>query len=496
MTRPSDPRRRLPSVDRLLAREETKRWLERWGREPVREAIRSALEEARRRLAAGRNEKSGSPSVAEEEILQAAGRALREELGRGLRQVINGTGVVLHTNLGRSPLPDEAIRSVVETAGLYCDLEYEVGPGRRGTRDEHVVRLLRRVTGAPGALVVNNNAAAVALAVAELAPGREVVVSRGELVEIGGSFRLPEVVERSGGVLREVGTTNRTRLSDYREALGGRTGMLLKVHPSNYRIRGFVESVDLADLARLGRERDVPVVHDLGSGLLRPRLLPGFPREPSVRDSLDAGADLVTWSGDKLMGGAQAGLVAGDAELVERARANPLLRAFRVDKMTLAALEAVLRLHLDAERASESIPALRALRAGPDAVEERARRALGSVDAPGGVRIEVASLAGRVGGGAYPGFELPSAGWIVTGVDPEMLDEACRSGDPPLVGRIREGAYVVDFRTILPGQEDAVARVVGRALEGLAGPGSGATATGPGGPPGAENRRTSGSDEE
>ncbi|MFQ5679121.1 MAG: L-seryl-tRNA(Sec) selenium transferase [Gemmatimonadota bacterium] len=460
-----DPRRALPSVDGVLAAPRVTEWVARWGRSPVREAVRRTLEEWRQ-LLAGEGERRPSPSLPEilaavEERLLASGRP-------SLRAVLNGTGVVLHTNLGRAPLGEEAMGAVA-IARAYSNLEFDLEAGARGSRYDHCAALLCELSGAEAALVVNNNAAAVALAVNELAAGREVVVSRGELVEIGGSFRMPEVIGRSGAQLVEVGTTNRTRLRDYRRAIGPGTGALLKVHPSNYRVKGFVGSVSLEELVALGREASVPVVYDLGSGLLRPQLLGPLPREaaePGVAEAVASGADLVSWSGDKLLGGPQAGILVGMAATVDRLRANPLLRAFRVDKMTLAALEATLLVYRDPSHAASRIPALRMLREPATSVEARAREALGEVAGGGPARVDVRRTRSLVGGGAYPGAEIESAAWAVTGVDPEVVERRCRHGDPPLLGRVEHGAFLVDFRTLLPGQEPEAARVLREALAG------------------------------
>jgi L-seryl-tRNA(Ser) seleniumtransferase len=470
VTARSDPRRDLPSVDRLLETDRVAAWSERWGREPVKGALRAALAAARRRVDAG-GEAGGVPDT--EALLEEAGARLRRSARSSLRPVLNGTGVVLHTNLGRAPLAAEALEAVSEVGAGYSNLEFDLEAGERGSRYEHCAELLCEVTGAPAALLVNNNAAAVALAVNELAREKEVVVSRGEMVEIGGSFRIPDVVRRSGGVLRGVGTTNRTRISDYREAVGAETGMILKVHPSNYEVHGFTARAELSELVELGRDLDVPVAHDLGSGLLSPGVLEGFPPEPSPSRSVDAGADLVTWSGDKLLGGPQAGVVLGSEEMISRLRTNPLLRAFRVDKMTLAAMEATLRLHRDPGLSARRVPALRALTERPGEVEARAREALSGARETGDVAadlpVEVRPMHAVVGGGAYPGFRLESAGWVVAGVDADALDAACRASDPPLVGRIREGEFRVDVRTLLPGQEEDALRILGSALEGLEG---------------------------
>lgn len=456
-----DPRRALPAVDRLLATDRAAAWRERWGREAVKGALRQVLEETRRRIGADALDEAPPPG----RLLDAAGERLRRAARPSLRPVLNATGVVLHTNLGRAPLAEEALEAVRRVAGGYSNLELDLEEGRRGSRHDHVEELLCGLTGAGAAQVVNNNAAAVSLAVNELADGREVVVARGEMVEIGGSFRIPEVVERSGGVLRGVGTTNRTRPEDYRRAVNDRTGMLLKVHPANYRVEGFTETTGLEELVELGREAGVPVVHDLGSGLLRPGLLAGFPAEPTPSGSLEAGADLVTWSGDKLLGGPQAGVLAGRPEPVERLRSNPLLRALRVDKTTIAALEATLRLYRDPEAAARRVPALRMLTEPAEEVRSRARRTLEEAELPDALAVRVEGMEAVVGGGAYPDHRLASAGWVVGGAPAERLDEACRTGRPPLVGRIGGDELRLDFRTLFPGQEDEAAAALARALD-------------------------------
>lgn len=454
-----DPRRRLPSVDALLDRPEVEPWLDRYGRSPVRSALREALELGR----------SAPPAGEEEEIARALLESAEDILSRmfrpSLRPVLNGTGVVLHTNLGRAVLAPEAIAAQRRAAG-YGNVELDLASGSRGSRYDHCVSLLRELTGAEEALVVNNNAAAVALVVNEFANGTEVVVSRGELVEIGGSFRMPDVVTRSGGILREVGTTNRTRIEDYEGAARG-AGLLLRVHPSNYRVEGFAERPRLEDLVGLARRAAVPLAHDVGSGLLCPELLPGFPYEPTVMGSVAAGTGLVTFSGDKLLGGPQAGLIVGRAELVRRLRRNPLLRAFRVDKTTLAALEATLSLHRDPAVAATRIPTIRMLRESAEGVRSRAREAAEAVPAapPAGVEWSTEATRAVVGGGSFPGFELESAGWIISGLDADMLAGACRAADPALIGRIEEGCFVVDMRTIPPGDEPLAAAILAAAVD-------------------------------
>lgn len=458
-----DPRRGLPSVESLVRLPECEARVGRWGRPAVVNAIRAALEEAR---AASKDER-GSCRPTDEELVSAVDRFLEARARPRLRRILNGTGVVLHTNLGRAPLSEEALEAVASTAGGYVNLEYDLPSGRRGDRYSHCVDLLREFTEAEDALVVNNNAAAVALTVNELARGRDVIVSRGELVEIGGSFRIPDVVERAGGHLVEVGTTNRTRVSDYARAITPSTGILLKVHPSNYRLVGFTEQADLADLATLGREAGIPVVHDLGSGQMVDVIADELPPEPHPCQSTRSGADVVTWSADKLLGGPQAGIVHGSAAHLSRLRSNPLLRALRVDKMTIAGLEATLQLYRDPQRAAERIPALQALRETADSVRSRARGALKR--APDRVRrtVRLCELRSVVGGGVLPEAELASAGWAVDHPRSEDLHEACRLADPALVGRIEKDAFVIDFRTILAGEEGRVGVALDAALSRL-----------------------------
>ena len=365
--------------------------------------------------------------------------------GPRLRRALNATGVVVHTNLGRAPLAEAALERVREVGRGYSNLEYDVTAGSRGSRQDHVAGVLRRLTGAEAALVVNNNAAAVLLALAALAEGREVVVSRGELIEIGDGFRIPDVLSRSGARLVEVGTTNRTRAADYEAAVGPETALLLRVHQSNFRLVGFTELPTVVDLSRVASRHGIPLVDDLGSGVLV-----SVPDEPSVRESLDAGADLVCFSGDKLLGGPQAGIVVGRAELVERLRRHPLQRALRADKLTLAALEGTLGLYLEPERALREVPVLRMLLEPVAAVRARAERLAGLVDGT------VEETVGRVGGGALPLTELPSFACAVE----ESLAGALRTGEPPVVGIVRDGRLLLDCRTLTDSDVDEVAEAV------------------------------------
>ncbi len=449
-----DVRRGLPSVDVLLRNGETEEWVGRWGREPVTMALRRVLDENRRTL-------DGGGPVADDDSLLAAALRVLETDRPSLRPVINATGVILHTNLGRAPLAEAAITAAAEVARGYSSLEYDLDEGKRGDRYEHCAGLVCLLSGSESALVVNNNAAAVALAINSLARGRDVLVARGELVEIGGGFRIPEVIEQAGAFLRAVGTTNRTRIDDYRRAITPSTGLLLKVHPSNYRVEGFVEETRTAELVELGRSAKLPVMHDLGSGLLLPEGLPVTLPEPRVRDSVASGADLVTWSGDKLLGGPQAGIIHGRAAVVDRLRDNPLARAFRVDKMTLAALEATLRLYLSPELATSGIPVLRMLVTPVESVTERARAALPDLTAEAAGQVTVVPMRSVLGGGTAPGFELPSAGWILSG-SAEAHESSLRTFDPPVVGRIEGRKLRLDFRTVLEGQEATVAAAVNR----------------------------------
>ncbi|ADU51257.1 L-seryl-tRNA(Sec) selenium transferase [Thermaerobacter marianensis DSM 12885] len=461
--------RSLPAVHRLLAHPAVQQEAAR----PVAaawatEAARQVLDEERRRRLEG-----GEPRTPEQLALATAAR-LRALARPSLRRVINATGVVLHTNLGRAPLAAEAVAAVADVAGAYSTLEYDPATGGRGSRLDHVRHLLRRVTGAEDALVVNNNAAAVFLVLAVLAAGREVIVSRGQLVEIGGSFRIPEILAASGARLVEVGTTNKTRLSDYEAAIGPETALLLRVHTSNYRIVGFTASVPLEDLVALGRRHGLPVVDDVGSGLLVPPAgdgARGLAAEPSVRGSLAAGADLVTFSGDKLLGGPQAGIVAGRADLVARLRRHPLMRALRCDKLVLAALEATLRLYLDPAGAFRRVPVLAMLSRSGDELARAARRLAARLRRALGDRARVVLAPGhsQAGGGSLPEVPWPTTlvGLEVPGIPVSALAAALRAGEPPVVARIQDDLLWFDPRTLLPGDDRLLVTAVTRAVDGL-----------------------------
>jgi L-seryl-tRNA(Ser) seleniumtransferase len=389
--------------------------------------------------------------------------ALNREGRFSLRPVINATGVVLHTNLGRALLSALALERIAVIGGEYSNLELDLATKERGSRYAHVAQLLRRLTGAEDALVVNNNAAAVLLALETLARGREVVVSRGELIEIGGEFRIPDIMARSGAVLREVGTTNRTHLRDYAEAIGPDTALLLKVHTSNYRVVGFTAAVSSRDLVALARDRGVSVVEDLGSGSLLDLRPYGFPHEPTVPEVVASGVDLVAFSGDKLLGGPQAGILVGRRSLIGRLQRNPLNRALRIDRLTVAALEATLHAY-DAGDALQTVPALRLLTEPLASVRRRARSVVARLAPDVRARLEAAVIEdqAQVGGGALPTVAVPTAAVALgsAGVAARVLDGALRRGDPPVIGRLVDDRLLLDCRTVLPSQVRALSAAI------------------------------------
>ncbi len=445
--------RALPQLDSLLRGEAAEAMRRGRAAARVTSALRWAVAEERRRLL------DGGAAGAEGGIEAAALARLQAEEAPGLRGVINGTGIVLHTNLGRAPLAELAVEAVAAMAGGYCDLEFDLATGARGRRGGAIERMLCRLTGAEAALVVNNGAAAILLALTGLAASGEVIVSRGELVEIGGGFRIPEVIEQGGARLVEVGTTNRTRLADYARAVTPASRVLLRVHQSNYRIIGFTEATPLAALAALARERGLMLVEDLGSGSLVPLAGATGSAEPTVQEAVAAGADVVTFSGDKLLGGPQAGMLVGRAEAIDRLRRHPLMRALRADKLCLAALDATLRLY--AEGQSEAVPVLRMLAQPVAVLRARAERVAAALPAAMLYRIEPSTA--RAGGGALPEAALPSVavGLAVEGVGAEALAAALRAGSPPVVGRIADGLVLLDVIAIA----DDELRPLGAAIE-------------------------------
>jgi L-seryl-tRNA(Ser) seleniumtransferase len=457
--------RALPKVDRLLEREDVTALAAIHPRLLVIEAVREAIEAVRAEILDG-----GSPDVSEDAVAAHVARLVAVKAQSSLRRVINATGIVVHTNLGRSPLAEAAVSAVAEVARGYSTLEYDLATGERGSRHTHVEELICRLTGAEAAMAVNNNAAAVLLGLAGLARGREAIVSRGQLVEIGGSFRVPDVMAESGATMVEVGTTNKTHLRDYDNAITPATGLLLKVHTSNYRVVGFTEEVSLVDLVLLGATRGVRVMEDQGSGVLVDLKLWGLPHEHTVAESIAAGADVVTCSGDKLLGGPQAGILAGKAEVIAALKKHPLARAVRLDKMTLAALEATLRLYLDPERAIREIPTLRMLAAPVSEIAERAVRLADAIaKACGGAYLTgTAEDVSRAGGGSLPMADIPT---VVAAIVPQRmsvteLEARLRHAQPPIVARIKDGRLLLDPRTLAVTDE---AEVVS-ALTALASP--------------------------
>ena len=463
--------RRLPSVDDVMRSAAVNPLAAIYGHEFVAEALRAVLARLRQEITCGSLEGDGL-ALALSGLPEAVESQLQRALSYSLRPVINATGVILHTNLGRAPLADRAIGHIRETAAGYSNLEFDLDAGARGKRDAHVNRLFQRLlneetetetkSGASvSTIVVNNNAAAVLLALNTLAEGGEVIVSRGELVEIGGSFRIPDVMAKSGAILREVGTTNRTRVSDYERAITERTRLLLRVHRSNFEISGFTEQASTAELAALGRKRAVPLMEDLGSGGLFELRAVGIDGETGVLDSLHRGVDIVTYSGDKLLGGPQAGLISGTAELVARMRSNSLFRALRVDKLIYAALEATLLAY--ARHDYDAIPALRMIQLSKEEIGGRAE-ALAARIAGYKLKIEVVDGESLLGGGAAPSSALPTRLLALTCEDlsADELTARLRRSEVPIIGRVDEGRVLLDLRTVFPEQDAAVAAALNR----------------------------------
>ena len=457
--------RSIPSVEAVLSAPALAEAALHAPRPAVATEVRAVL--AALRAALRRDPTTPVPGV--EALAEESRKRVERALRPSLQRVINATGIILHTNLGRAPLAEEAIRAIVESAASYSNLELDLESGERGSRMAHLEPLLRERLGAPAALVVNNNAAAMLLALNTLAAGREAVVSRGQLVEIGGSFRIPEILARAGAVLREVGTTNKTRLRDYERAVGPATGLLLRVHPSNFAIVGFSEEVSRADLVRLARRRRVPLLEDVGSGAMVDLTGMGLPPEPLLREAIAEGVPLVCASGDKLLGGPQAGILAGSKRLIDACRSNPMARALRVDKLTLAALEATLRLYRDPGAAMTSLPVLRMLGEPVAAVRARARRLLRLLGADRAVRAgaEVIACTAEVGGGAMPLGRIPSFALRLRaprgGVS--ALARRLRLAPDPVLGRIESDRLLLDLRTVAPGEVPRLVGTLIRALE-------------------------------
>jgi L-seryl-tRNA(Ser) seleniumtransferase len=447
-------------VDELMRAPELAALTKSHGSAAVTDAARGVLARLRREISSGLLDQAGL-RIALTGIGGAVETQLRQSLQRSLRPLINATGVILHTNLGRAPLTQAALDAIQELAAGYTNLEFDMEAGERGKRDSHAQRLFQKLLGEAGGgnvstIVVNNNAAAVLLALNTLADGGEVIVSRGELVEIGGSFRIPDVMAKSGATLHEVGTTNRTRVADYENAINERTRLLLRVHRSNFEITGFTEQPSIAELATLAQRRGIPLMEDLGSGALVDLQSFGIGGEPSVLDSLRSGVDIVTYSGDKLLGGPQAGLISGRAELVERMRTNSLFRALRVDKLTYAALEATLLAYV--KRDHDAIPTLRMMRLTKDEIGARAK-ALAAMLTGGKAKWEIVDGESVIGGGAAPSSVLPTRLLAVTHADlsADEIAARLRGADPPIVARVEEERVLLDLRTVFPEQDRLIA---------------------------------------
>jgi L-seryl-tRNA(Ser) seleniumtransferase len=464
--------RKIPSVDEILSKPEIVHLLKIHPRDVVVEAIRKGLGKVRKEILY-KNEFSplGDTLFSFEFLYPLFQKEIDLQIRPRLRRVINATGVVIHTNLGRAPLHSSAINHLVEVSKTYSNLEYDLELGERGSRYTHVEEILCHLSGAESALVVNNNAGAVLLVLNTVAEGKEVIVSRGELVEIGGSFRIPDVMKRSGALLREVGTTNRTHLNDYQKSIGPQTALLLKVHTSNFRVMGFASEVSLDELVQLGRQHQLPVVHDLGSGCLIDLTQYGLVKEPTVQEMIKTGVDAITFSGDKLLGGPQAGIILGKKTLLDSFKVNPLTRALRIDKLTLAALESTLLLYLDEKKAMEEIPTLQMLSLDTKRLKKRGRRLLKRLSGIGNTRMTftLREDISQVGGGALPLQDLPT---IVVSIKPldfsvNSLEENLRKGDLPIISRIRKEELILDMRTVFDKEIPLLATGIEKALINL-----------------------------
>jgi L-seryl-tRNA(Ser) seleniumtransferase len=468
----ADLYRKLPSVDELQRSSELAALATSEGQAAVTDAARAVLGSLRQEISDGRLD-ANAVDIALSGLESAIIRRVRQSLKYSLRPVINATGVILHTNLGRAPLPASTLEHIRETAASYSNLEFDVATGERGKRDVHLDRLFRKLldesasAGVPArgpeagisTIVVNNNAAAVLLALNTLAEGGEVIVSRGELVEIGGSFRIPDVMSKSNAILREVGTTNRTRVGDYEKAINDKTRLLLRVHRSNFQITGFTEQPQIEELVSLAHKRNLPLIEDLGSGALFDLSSIGANGEPSVLDSLRQGVDVVTYSGDKLLGGPQAGMLSGRSDLIARMRANSLFRALRVDKLTYAALEATLLAYVKGEH--DAIPALRMMHLSKEEIGRRAEAVAEKIN-PSQLSLEVIDGESVIGGGAAPSAVLPTRLLAIAceGLSADELSSSLRTADPPIITRVEDGRVLLDLRTVFPEQDQAIVKTL------------------------------------
>lgn len=442
--------RMLPGVDRILELAKKEPFGENIPKKVQVQAVRDVVTDLRNAIL-DNNPEMSEDSLSEAMILGRVKARTQAAMAPNLKRVINATGVVVHTNLGRSLLASDAIENLTLLASRYSNLEFDLSEGRRGSRYSCVEPLLCEITGAEAAMVVNNNAGAVLLSLETIASGKKAIVSRGELVEIGGSFRIPDVMAKSGAILKEVGTTNRTHLRDYQNTIDADTGLLLKVHTSNYSVVGFTASVSLKELVELGEAHQIPVMEDLGSGTFVDFSAYGIRKEPTVQESVATGADIVTFSGDKLLGGPQAGIIVGKADMIARIRQNPINRALRIDKLTLAALESTLRLYRDMDKAVTQIPTLRMLTCPLHEIERKAEQLHQLLTELGDSRAdtELLDLSSRVGGGALPLQELPSkcVGIRIRGISANAIERAMRENTPPIIGRIEEDLFIMDLRT-------------------------------------------------
>lgn len=458
--------RELPKVDEVLRLDLFVQLLEKHSRTVVVNGVREAIEKVRQQIL--NNGFQGEPQAMKEMIIQQAALAIEESSRPNLRRVINASGVVLHTNLGRALLSQSAREAVHAVTSHYCNLEINLDTGKRGSRYEPVEELLTRLTGAEAALVVNNNASAVLLALGALAKGQEVIVSRGQLVEIGGSFRIPEVMEQSGAKLVEVGSTNKTHPADYQRGITEQTALLLHVHTSNYRIIGFTRETTVEELVEIGKPRQIPVMSDLGSGFLVDLAQYGLPKEPSVQETVAAGADVVTFSGDKLLGGPQAGIIVGKRQYIDMMKKNPLTRAVRINKFTVAALEATLRDYLDEEKVLQKIPTLRMLTETPANILPRAEALMQRLKDQLVVSTDLAVLEGasQVGGGSMPTTEIPTylMACVPANMSVDTLATRLRTAEPAVVGRVQEDRYMVDLRTVQPDEIELLVGVMARVI--------------------------------
>jgi L-seryl-tRNA(Ser) seleniumtransferase len=463
--------RTLPAVDELLRHPQIQNFLKIHPKARVVDSIRTVLEVNRQAILRSTDDREvASQTLARERWIPAIEAEIANAARLSLRPVINATGVVLHTNLGRAPLTTEALRHLAEIASGYSNLELDLDTGERGSRYEHVEKILCRISGAESALVVNNNAGAVLLALNTLADGKEVIVSRSQLVEIGGSFRIPDVMKKSGAKLIEVGTTNRTHLQDYEEAIGANTALLLKVHSSNFRILGFTAEVSLKDLVHLGRRKGLVVMEDLGSGAFVDFSAYGMEKEPTVQEALQAGVDVLTFSGDKLLGGPQGGILLGNKALLDRIRKNPLNRALRIDKLTLAALESTLRAYLEGEKVWQTLPVLSMLSCPVREIAARAKRLQRKLarEVADLCRVSLKDENSQVGGGALPLQLLPTRVLALQplNISAARLEEKLREGDPPILSRVKEEEVLLDLRTVARQEEEPLLHGIRFALQG------------------------------